>query len=133
MRPFLTLLLLAAVALPGFAAGKANTIVFKPGEIIYARFEPDGKKIRLVSASKVKDEHAQVIFTTAVDKATLEVNLTVENKFHEDFYYEVVIRSKKLDRETPLEVSSVVGEKMAFESIPPLTDEIVLSAFKLLR
>ena len=132
-RILIPLFLLATLALPARAAPKANTIVMHPGDVTYARFEASGKKIKLTAASKEKDERAQVIFTLSRDAETLEVKLKVENRFPQDFLYAVQLRSLRLDRESRGEVSPVVGGKLAFETYPPLVDEVTLSGFKLER
>ena len=131
MRLFLPLLLLGSLALPAQAASKANTVVLRPGEVIYARFETNGKKIKLADASKEKDDRAQVIFSLTREAESLEVKLKVENKFPKDLVYTAVLRSRRLDRESRGEVSPVVGGKLAFETFPPLVDEVTLSDFKL--
>ncbi|MDI1319271.1 MAG: hypothetical protein PSW75_03630 [bacterium] len=133
MRLLLSLLLLGSLALPAQAASKANTINLRPGDVIYARFESNGKKIKLAGATKEKDEAAQIIFTLTRDKESLDLKLKVENKFPKDFVCEVVLRSKRLDRESPAEVLSVVGGKLAFETFSALTDELIVSGFKLER
>jgi len=131
MKRLLPLFLLA-LALPVLAAAKSNTIVLVPGEVIYARFEVSGKKnIKLVSVSKEKDDKAQLTFRTKRDEKTLMVMLQVENKFSDDLDYELVIHSMKLDRESHFDVSPVVGNKVSFEILPALTEEMILSGFKL--
>jgi hypothetical protein len=131
MKRLLPLFLLA-LALPVFAAAKSNTIVLVPGEVIYARFEVSGKKnIKLVSVSKEKDDKAQLTFRTKRDEKTLMVMLQVENRFSDDFDYELVLHSVKLDRESHFDVSPVVGNKVSFEVLPALTEEMILSGFKL--
>lgn len=131
MRLFLTLLLLGSLTLSAQAANKANTVVLRPGEVIYARFETQGKKIKLAGASKEKDDNAQVIFTLKREAETLVIKLKVENKFARDFVYEARIRSNRLARESRVEVMPVVGGKLAIEELSPLTDELTLSGFKL--
>lgn len=126
-----SLLLLTMFALPARAATKANTIVMHPGDVVYARFETNGKKIKLADASKEKDDRAQVIFSLTREAESLEVKLKVENKFPKDLVYTAVLRSRRLDRESRGEVSPVVGGKLAFETFPPLVDEVTLSDFKL--
>jgi len=131
MKRLLPLFLLA-LALPVLATAKSNTIVLVPGEVIYARFEVSGKKnIKLVSVSKEKDDKAQLTFRTKRDEKTLMVMLQVENKFSDDLDYELVIHSMKLDRESHFDVSPVVGNKVSFEILPALTEEMILSGFKL--
>jgi hypothetical protein len=131
MRLLLALLLIGSLALPASAASKANTIVLRPGDVIYARFETNGKKIKLANAGKEKDEAAQVIFTLTREKDTLDIKLRVENKFPKDLVCETVMHSKRLDRDAPAETLSVVGGKLALESFGPLTDELFISGFKL--
>jgi len=131
LRKFLPLLLLAAVVLPARLAAKSDTITMYPGETIYARFENTGKKIRLVNAGKEKDGHAQVIFTVMRDPVSLGVVLHVQNKFTQDFDYELVVRSKRIDRDAHIDVSTVVGGKVSFEALPALTEELLISGYRL--
>lgn len=131
MRLFLSLFLLGSLALPALAASKANTVDLRVGEVVYARFEPSGKKIRLANAGKEPDEAAQVIFTLTRDKDTLELKLRVENKFAQDFDAQVVVHSKRISSSLPAEAISVVGGKLAFETYPALGDELTFSGFKL--
>ncbi len=133
LRLSFALLLLGSLALPALAQSISNKIVLLPGDVVYARFEPEGKKIRLAHAGKEVDERAQVIFNLMREAETLAIKLKVENKFPQDFIYQVVVRSKRLNRETPMDVVAVVGGKRAFEEFSPLVDEVILSGFKLVR
>jgi hypothetical protein len=133
MRFLLLLLLPFALLLPAQAAAKTNTVVIHPSEVIYARFEFAGKKIRLVHAGKEKDDQAQVIFTATRNPDTLEVTLRVENKFPQDLAYQVVVHSIKLDRDATMPETSVVGGKLGFESYAPLAEELIISGFRLER
>lgn len=128
---FLTLLFLGSLVLSARAESRPTKIVLHLGDVTYARFESNGKKIRLEAVTKEKDERAQVIFTLTREPESLGLKLTVENKFTRDFIYKAVIRSKRLNREVTMDVLPVVGGKLAFESFPPLTDEVTLSGFKL--
>jgi len=66
-RLLLAVFFLVSLILPASASEKANTVLIHPGETVYARFETKGKKLKLVSYSKEKDEAAQVIFTMGPD------------------------------------------------------------------
>ncbi len=133
MRRLLPLLLLCCLGLPVLAAAKSNTVVLRPGETLYVRFEPNGKKIKLAGYSKEKDDKAQVVFSAKRDEKTLEVNMKVENRFPDELTYHLVIHSIKLDRETSLDTSPVVGNKLSFEVLPALTEEMFLTDFRLTR
>ncbi len=133
MRRFLFLLFLGSLVLSAPVVGKANTVVVRLGETIYARFESSGKKLKLVSASKEKDEQAQVIFTLWREAESLDIKLKVENKFPKDLIYEAVASAKRLDRKSRVEVSPVVAGKMSFETLNALVDELTCSGFKLER
>src|SRR5882724_907950 len=95
-RLLLAVFFLASFLLPANAANKPNTVLIHPGETIYARFETKGKKLKLISYSKEKDDAAQVIFTVGPDakKPDTLISLKVENKLPRDLLYKVEIRSR---------------------------------------
>ena len=131
----LVLLVLAPFGSPVLQAGeKANTIVVHPGEVIYARFEQKGKKLKLITATKEKNDAAQVIVSMSSPdpKKPLEnLTLKVENNFSEDLVYAAEMRrvAKKQRRLTM--VSPVVANKLALEPVPFFVDEMALFEFGL--
>lgn len=131
-RLLLAVFFLASLLLPSTAAEKANTVLIHPGETIYARFEPIGKKIRLVSYTKEKNEGAQIILTLGPDAKKPEFfSLKVENKFPQDLTYRLEMRSLTLKKKMNVPVTPVVTGKVAFELFPPQAEELALSGFQL--
>lgn len=130
-RLLFALFLVASLALPAQAKEKANTVLIHPGEVVYARFEAKGNKLKLVSYSKAKDEAAQVVFTFQPDE-TKPVNiLKVENKFPRDLHYSLEMRSLVRKQHFPRETTPVVAGKLALETMPKQADELAVSGFKL--
>ncbi len=131
-RLLLAFVFLASLFLPASAADKANTVLIHPGETIYARFEPKGKKIRLVTYAKEKDEGAQLILTLGPDAKKPEFySLKVENKFPQDLTYKLEMRSLSLKKKMNVPVTPVVTGKVAFELFPPQAEELALTEFQL--
>jgi opacity protein-like surface antigen len=131
-RLFLAALFLTALFLPAYAADKSNTVLIHPGETIYARFEPKGKKIRVVGYSKEKDDAAQVVFTLGPDaKKPAVLSLKVENKFPKDLTYKLEMRSLTMKMKMNVPVTPVVSGKVAFEQFPPQAEELALTEFQL--
>ena len=131
----LVLLVLAPLGSPALRAGeKANTVLIHPGEVIYARFEQKGKKLKLISATKEKSDAAQVIVTLSLpDPKNKKGDLTlkVENNFAQDLAYEGEMRIVARNMRHPAMVSPVVGGRMALEPVPFFIDEIALFEFGL--
>jgi hypothetical protein len=132
MKRLLLLLLLASLGTLDLGASeKPNTVLIHPGEVIYARFEQKGKKLKLVSAAKEKDEQAQVVLTLAPVKKNTGTTLKVENKFAKELLYKAEMRSLTLKMHQPATVFPVVAGKMALEPLPPAIEEMALYGFEL--
>ena len=133
MKRLLFLLLLPLWAITGYAGERANTVLIHPGEVIYVRFAQNKLKLKLISATKEKDEQAQVILslTTGDPQKNEPSLLKVTNKFPLDFYYKAEMRSltKKLGAVMP--VLPVVREKISLEKFSPLLEEAALFGFEL--
>jgi hypothetical protein len=126
----LLLALFALTALTTFAFAEKNSVVIHPGEVVYARFEVKGKKIRLIQTSKEKDDAAQVIFT--FDKVATKGmrNLKVENKFPNDLIYKAEMRSLTLKHERRVNPTPVVGGKLSIDPYPQVVEELSFFDFK---
>lgn len=110
----------------------ANSALIHPGEVIYIRFEQQKLKLKLISASKEKDEQAQVIVSLEqVVSGQDHITLKVVNKFTKDLHYKAEVRapSKKLSLMTP--VSLVVAERLSLEKLAPTIEEVFLFGFGL--
>lgn len=133
MKHLLFLVLLPLCALTCQAGERANTVLIHPGEVIYVRFTQHKLKLKVASATKVKDDQAQVILSlTAGDPQKNEPSLLkVTNKFSLDLYYKAEMRSltKKLDAVMP--VLPVVAEKISLEKFAPMLEEAALYGFEL--
>ena len=134
MRFLLSLLLLCSLTSLASAADK-NTALVHPGETIYVRFETQGKKIKFLSASKEKDEAAQVILTFDKDpkRDTGIRTLKVENKFTPDLVYKVEMRQLTQDHQERGKPTPVVGGKVAFDEYPWVVEELACFDFQLER
>ncbi|MEI6105765.1 MAG: hypothetical protein WCR49_02025 [Opitutae bacterium] len=135
-RLFLPCLLGILLCTATLSAGeKANTVLIHPGEVIYARFTQSGIKLKLVKASKEKDEQAQMILTLDAkdpDKTKNPmINLKVENNFDKDLIYKAQARSLTLNLHTMATVYPVVAGKMALVPLPPKVEEVAVFAFEL--
>ncbi len=122
---------LLALILTAHAGEKAGTVVINPGEVVYARFEAKGKKIKLVSSSKVVDEGAQVIFTLLADEKKGGYSLKVENKFSQDLYYRAEMRSLTKDRKFAMPMTPVVAGKLALENYTKEVEQVAAYEFQL--
>jgi len=124
---------LTSLLLPASAWAKANTVLIHPGETLYARFEIKGKKLKLTSYGKEKDESAQVIFTMGPDtkQPNLLYSLKIENKLPHDLVYKMEMRSIKRNLEMAVPVSPVVAGKVAFENYPLLVEVLAAYDFQL--
>jgi hypothetical protein len=121
----------AALLLPASASEKANTVLIHPGETVYARFEIKGRKLKLVSYSKEKDEAAQVIFTLGPDAKKPLHNLKVENKFPLTLLYKTEARSLMRNLKFEATMTPVVAGKVSFEVFPKVLGELAAYAFQL--
>lgn len=130
-RLLFALLFAASLTLPAQAKEKANTVIIHPGEVVYARFEAKGTKLKLVSYSKEKDEAAQVVITLQPDEKKAVNTLKVENKFTRDLHYSLEMRSLVRKQHFSRETTPVVAGKLALENMPKEADELAVSGFKL--
>lgn len=134
MKRLLLLLLAPICAIALGAAEKANTILIHPGEVIYARFSQVGIKVKLIKASKEKDDDAQVILTfDPVDpaKKLYFVNLKFENKFTHDFNYKAQARVLSKNLRVMATVYPVVAGKISLVAIPSNVDEMAIFGLEL--
>ena len=133
MKHLLFLVLLPFCALTCNAGERANTVLIHPGEVVYVRFEQHKLKLKVLSATKEKDEQAQVIltFTPGDGKKNEQATLQVTNTFPLELNYKAELRSlsKKLSSEMP--VMPVVAEKISLEKFAPVLDEAALFGFVL--
>jgi len=130
-RLLLAVFSLACLLQPTLAANKPNTVLIHPGETIYARFETTGKKLKLLSFSKEKDEGAQVVFVLLPDAKRPLLNLKVENKLPRDLLYKVEMRSLTSKMQFLVPVTPVVSGKVAFEDFPKQVEELAAYDFKM--
>jgi hypothetical protein len=126
----LLLALFALSALTTFAFAEKNTVIIHPGEVVYARFEVKGKKIRLVQSGKEKDDAAQLIFTFDKQVTNGMRNLKVENKFPNDLLYKAEMRSLTLKHERRVNPTPVVGGKIAIDPYPQVVEQLAFFDFK---
>ncbi len=134
MKRFLLFLFLAPLCPVAHAASeKPNTVLIHPGEVIYARFAQKGIKLTLLSASKEKDDLAQVVLTIPPADPTKKAMLPikVENKFGQYLHYKAEMRVVSRKQRTPMKTSPVVPGKMALEQLPPMIEELAVYAFAL--
>lgn len=132
-RLLLSLLLLASLSPLAPAADKMKEFVMKPGETVYARFEVNPKKIKLIAVSREPDPQAQAIFSLTRDEAKSTLVLRVENKLPKDLAYEAEIRSHTLNLRSRVPVTPVVAGKLAFESMPGAVEELTAFDFSYAR
>ena len=131
MKRFLLSLFLLSSLTSLAMAGDKNTVLIHPGETVYVRFETQGKKIKFVSASKEKDDAAQVIFTWSKEVKAMNRSLKVENKFPNDLVYKVEMRSLTAHHEMRGQPTPVVGGKVGFDDYPFIVEELACFDFKL--
>ena len=131
----LVLLVLAPLGSPALRAGeKANTVLIHPGEVIYAQFEQKGKKLKLISATKEKNDSAQVVVSLALrdpKNRTADIILKVENNFSQDLIYAAEMRRVTKNQHRQATVFPVVANKLALEPMPFFIDELALFEFEL--
>jgi hypothetical protein len=130
MKRFL-LSFLALAALTTLAYADKNTVLLHPGDIIYARFDVKGTKIKLAHAGPEKDDAAQVILSLDKEAKGGSRTLKVENKFTSDMLYKIEIRSLSQNHQMRLPPTPVVAGKVAFDSYPAVVEEMALFDFKL--
>ena len=130
-RLLLSLLVTTLLSAPALVASeKANTVVLRPGETYYARFEEKGKKIKLLGAAREKDGQAQLVIALSAKGKDGIATLKIESTFRDDVIYKATIRSNVLKRHMALPVYPIVGGKMGTVEVPPLVDEVALSDFQ---
>lgn len=135
-RPSLLLLLASFCTLALGAAEKPNTVLIHPGEVIYARFTQKGIKLTLVSATKEKDDNAQVVLTLdPVDpaKKIFVINLKLENRFTKDFTHKAQMRILTKNMKMLATVYPVVAGKISLVPVPANVEEVAVYDFKLER
>jgi hypothetical protein len=131
-RFLLSVLLLCSITSLAVAAEK-NTALIHPGETVYVKFETQGKKIKFLSASKEKDEAAQVILTFDNEMKSGMRTLKVENKFPADLVYKIELRQLSQNHQARGKPTPVVGGKVAFDEYPYFVEELACFDFKLER
>jgi hypothetical protein len=132
-RLLLALFFLATFSPFAAAAERIKDLVLRPGETVYARFEIDGKKVKLVGISQEPDAGAQVVFSAQPDTEKKTIKLKVENNLPKDLFYKVVISAKSLNLRSPAQVTPVVAGKVAYETFPGAVEEISAFDFKFAR
>lgn len=130
-RLLFALFFAVSLTLPAQAKEKANTVIIHPGEVVYARFEASGKKIKLAGFSKEKDDSAQVVISLLPDEKKPVNIFKVVNKFPRDLRYRLEMRSLARKQHFPRETTPVVAGKLALEFMPKEADELAVSDFKL--
>jgi hypothetical protein len=130
---FLIVLLLGALIGTAEAhSEKPNTVVIHPGDVMYARFERTGTKLRLISATKQDDPQAQVVLHFGTwDKKNLSIGFEIENRFDRELTYQVETRITKINLWRTPPVVPVVEGKVAFEEWPVPLDEVAVFGFVL--
>ena len=110
----------------------ANSVLIHPGEVIYVRFTQNKLKLKVVSATKEKDEQAQVIMSLEpVVSGQDHITLKVVNKFTSDLHYKAEMRAPSKDLSLIIPVSLVVAERLALEKLAPTIEEVYLFGFGL--
>lgn len=132
-RLLLVLFFLATFSPFAAAQQRIKDVILLPGQTIYARFEIDGKKLRLVGVSQEPDAGAQVVFSAQPDTEKKTLKMKVENKLSKDLFYKVVISAKSLNLRSPAQVIPVVAGKVAYETFPGAVEEISAFDFKFER
>jgi hypothetical protein len=131
MKRFLALCSLLTLLPLALGAASKTTVVLHPGDVLYARFENTGKKIRLAGVNKEADAQAQAVFSLLRSEDGTALTLKIENRFDRDLVYKAELRSLTIQRETQARVAPVVAGKLGFETFPSLVEEVVLYDFRL--
>jgi len=130
---FLFLILVVPFCTVASASERSNTVLIRPGEVIYARFTQKGIKLKLVSATKEKNDEAQLVVT--MDPADPEKKagtpFKIVSKFTRDLNYRLEVRDSKNTFALPIVTGRVVAEKMAVDKLPPFVAEVALYGFEL--
>lgn len=133
MKHLLFAVLILASLVPLARAGeKPNTVLIHPGEVLYARFEEKGKKLKLLGFSKENDEKAQLILSLQPEAKGPRFTLTLQNRFPKDVIYKVEMRLLSKDVRVPATVYPVVAGKMSFDEIFSKTEEVAVYGFELI-
>ena len=133
MKHLLFLVLLPLCAITCHAGERANTVMIHPGEVIYVRFTQNKLKLKVVSATKEKDEQAQVILSLTLGdvKKNEQATLKVTNKFPLELNYKVEARNLTLKMNAEMPVMPVVAQKISLEKFAPMIEEAALFGFVL--
>ena len=135
MKHLLLLLLFVPLGVVAYGSERCNTVLVHPGETIYARFTQKGTKLKLISATKEKDDQAQVVVElAAVDPTKKEmITFKVINNFALELRYRAEVKVMKESVPLPPTTSRAVGGKMSLEKLPPFTEEVAVTAFVLVK
>jgi hypothetical protein len=131
-RLLIVLLILAPLGSIARASEKPNTVLIHPGEVIYARFAENGKKLKLLGTSKEDSTQAQLVLTMEKHDKDALFTLKLQNRFAKDLTYKVEIRLLTQNRHMPVTVYPVVTGKMSFDQIWAGTDEVAVYGFELI-
>ena len=87
----------------------------------------------MVSATKEKDEQAQVILSLTLGdvKKNEQATLKVTNKFPLELNYKVEARNLTLKMNAEMPVMPVVAQKISLEKFAPMIEEAALFGFVL--
>ena len=132
MKRFL-LLFFSLCTITCSASERANTVLIHPGEVIYVRFTQHKLKLKVLSATKEKDDQAQIILslTPGDSRKNEPVTLKVTNKFPLELDYKAEVRSLSQKLESVMTVMPVVAEKISLEKFSPVIEEVALFGFEL--
>ena len=129
----LVFLLLSFGSLAALAKDPASTILLHPGDVVYARYEQKGTKLKFISASKTVDEHAQLILS--LDRADPvkkdPITFKIVNKFALDLKGKKEMRVLSIGFFSPTDSVHVVAERISLEKIPAFVEELAVFGFEL--
>lgn len=131
-RYLCALLFLPWLALAATPPEKPNTVLIHPGEVLYAQFEESAGGLKLMSASKEKNDHAQLILTMKpFDREAELLMFSIDNKFKKTLYYAAEMRLLSRNRRKDTTVVPVGAGLSSFESWPHPIEELALYGFEL--
>ncbi len=114
------------------AADQANTVLIHPGEQLFVRFEQTGSSLKVLNASKEKNDHAQLILRMEpFDRSTGLLVLVVQSRFKKTMSYKAEMRLLAKNRRAETSVVPVLAGLESFESWPHPIDELALYGFEL--
>ena len=131
-RFFLLLLIIVPLATAVRGGEKPNTVLIHPGEVIYAKFAENGKKLKLLATGMTADDNAQLILSMVPVPKSDAFILKLQNRFSKDLNYKVEMRILTLKVRQPATVFPVVAGKMSFDNIAPKADELAVYGFELI-